>query len=139
MSERPFVFAVDFDGTLCENKWPEIGEPNLPLIDFLKRKQEEGKKVILYTMREGEMLEKAEEWLFENFEFMPDASNDNVKELQEYFGNNPRKIFADVYIDDHNAKYGVCAELPYYRMGLPERVKVYQDKIWERGIGLDEK
>ena len=21
------IIAVDFDGTLCENNWPEIGEP----------------------------------------------------------------------------------------------------------------
>ena len=26
------VIAVDFDGTLCENKYPKIGEPNRELI-----------------------------------------------------------------------------------------------------------
>ena len=29
------IIAVDFDGTLCENKYPEIGEPNMELINFL--------------------------------------------------------------------------------------------------------
>lgn len=29
------IIAVDFDGTLCENKWPEIGEPNTELISYL--------------------------------------------------------------------------------------------------------
>jgi hypothetical protein len=29
------IIAVDFDGTLCENKWPEIGEPNTELIGYL--------------------------------------------------------------------------------------------------------
>lgn len=131
MNNRPFVYAVDFDGTLCENKWPEIGEPNLPLINFLKKEQEAGKKVILYTMREGKMLEQAEEWLFDNFDFMPDVVNDNTKELQKAFKNNPRKIYADVYIDDHNAQFGVCADLPY-------RAKVYADKIRELVTGAAE-
>ena len=31
------IIAVDFDGTMCENKWPEIGEPNLELIAYLKK------------------------------------------------------------------------------------------------------
>ena len=131
MSNRPFVYAVDFDGTLCENKWPDIGEPNLPLINFLKKEQEAGKKVILYTMREGKMLEQAEEWLFDNFDFMPDVVNDNTKELQKAFKNNPRKIYADVYIDDHNAQFGVCADLPY-------RAKVYMDNIRELVTGAAE-
>lgn len=131
MSNRPFVYAVDFDGTLCENKWPDIGEPNLPLINFLKKEQEAGKKVILYTMREGKMLDQAEEWLFDNFDFMPDVVNDNTKELQKAFKNNPRKIYADVYIDDHNAQFGVCADLPY-------RAKVYMDNIRELVTGTAE-
>lgn len=31
------IIAVDFDGTLCENKWPEIGIPNEELIEYLKK------------------------------------------------------------------------------------------------------
>ena len=107
------IYAVDFDGTLCTNKWPEIGEPNLELIEFLKAEQEKGNKVILYTMREDELLDAATEWLFYMFDFLPDAFNDNLPEHQRKFMSNPRKIYADVYIDDHNARYGVCADLPY--------------------------
>ena len=29
------IYSVDFDGTLCSNRFPEIGEPNLNLIQFL--------------------------------------------------------------------------------------------------------
>ena len=35
---KPNIIAVDFDGTLCENKWPEIGMPNEELIEYLKKK-----------------------------------------------------------------------------------------------------
>ena len=106
------IYAVDFDGTLCANKWPDIGEPNLPLIEFLKAEQDAGHKVILYTMREGELLDEAVDWLV-GFDLWPDEINDNLKEIQEQWGNNPRKIYADVYIDDHNARFGVCADLPF--------------------------
>ena len=36
------IIAVDFDGTLCENKWPEIGMPNEELIEYLKKRQANG-------------------------------------------------------------------------------------------------
>ena len=41
--KKPNIIAVDFDGTLCENKFPEIGEPNKPIIDYLKKKQNDPK------------------------------------------------------------------------------------------------
>lgn len=112
MSYKPIIYAVDFDGTLCENAWPEIGEPNLPLLEFLAKEQGKGNKVILWTMREGDLLDNALEWLLLHH-FFPDEVNDNLDIMKEAYGNNPRKVFANVYIDDHNAQCGVCAELPY--------------------------
>lgn len=114
---NPTIYAVDFDGTLCENEWPKIGRPNIRLIEFLKAEQEKGAKIILWTMREDDLLDAAENWLFDKFDFMPDAVNDNLPSLKKAYGNNPRKVFANVYIDDHNAKYGVCTELPF--SGIP--------------------
>lgn len=100
--ERSLIYAIDFDGTLCRNKWPDIGEPNTELIEYLIRKQKEGATLILWTMREGALLNRAVEWCaMHGLRF--DAVNDNPKSRQEYFGNNPRKVYADVYIDDHNA------------------------------------
>lgn len=98
------IYAVDFDGTLCENKYPEIGRPNHALMNFLKDKQKRGAKIILWTMREGTLLFDAVKWL-EEWDFKPDYVNDNTDELKQAFGSNPRKVFANVYIDDHNSKY----------------------------------
>lgn len=53
---HPTTYAVDFDGTLCENAYPEIGAPNLSLIDKLISRRRLGAKVILWTCREGELL-----------------------------------------------------------------------------------
>lgn len=56
------IIAVDFDGTLCENKWPEIGEANEDMIYYLRKRQAEGDKLILWTCRVGDMLRKAINW-----------------------------------------------------------------------------
>ena len=53
---KPNIIAVDFDGTLCENKWPEIGMPNEELIEYLKKRQAAGEKLILWTNRVDERL-----------------------------------------------------------------------------------
>lgn len=95
------IFAVDFDGTLCHECWPEIGEPNLELISFLIAAKQMGDKIILNTLREEEDLQAALLWCRERgLEF--DAVNDNLPELKAKYGNNPRKICADFYIDDRN-------------------------------------
>ena len=101
------VIAVDFDGTLCENKWPEIGKPNLWLVDFIKTHKDKGHKIVLWTCREGELLNNAIDWCAKQG-IMFDAINDNTKERIELYGNNCRKVSADLYIDDKsiNAFWG---------------------------------
>jgi len=96
------IYAVDFDGTLCEEKWPGIGRPNMSLINFLISEQKEGHKIILWTMREGDFLDEALDWC-EGLGLIFDAVNDNLPEQQALYGNNSRKVYADWYIDDHNA------------------------------------
>ena len=60
------TIAVDFDGTLCSDAFPDIGKPNQPLIDFLIRWQQEGNKVILWTCREDTLLWIAVDWCAEH-------------------------------------------------------------------------
>lgn len=94
------IIAVDFDGTLVgDGVWPEVGEPNLVLIQQLKERRAAGDKLILWTCRCGEALEAAVQWAAEQgLEF--DAVNDNVPEVVEAYGNNSRKISCDYYVDD---------------------------------------
>lgn len=44
MSSFVPIYAVDFDGTLCESKWPGIGAPNKKLIQHLIQRRTEGQK-----------------------------------------------------------------------------------------------
>lgn len=100
MNEREIrIIAVDFDGTLCTDSYPQIGMPNLPLISLLKQEREQGKRVILWTCRCGGALGEALAWCKgHGLEF--DAVNENVPETMEQYGTESRKISADIYIDD---------------------------------------
>ena len=62
MSSFVPIYAVDFDGTLCESKWPGIGAPNKKLIQHLIQRRTEGAKVILWTCRVEEHLKEAVDW-----------------------------------------------------------------------------
>lgn len=96
---RAFIVAVDFDGTLCEDKWPEIGCPNWDLIRYLKYLKGLNNKLILWTCRVDKELNEAIAWCkLHNLEF--DAVNENLPDMIEKYGTNTRKIFADMYIDD---------------------------------------
>lgn len=93
------VIAVDFDGTLCKAKWPEIGEANEKLIQHLKAEKLNGSRLILWTCRAGVMLEEAVYWCREHG-LVFDMINENLPELVELYGNDCRKVNADIYIDD---------------------------------------
>ena len=88
------IIAIDFDGTLCYSNWPELGEPNQPLIEYLLEQKANGNKLILWTCRAGEALEKAIFWCKEH-NLVFDAVNDNLPEIVEMYGNNSRKITCD--------------------------------------------
>lgn len=100
----PLIMAVDFDGTLCENKWPDIGKPNTKLIEALQMCKGVGCKLILWTCRHGRELKKIVKWCKEQG-LVFDAVNRNLPEVIEYFGSDTRKIFAHRYIDDKNYFY----------------------------------
>ena len=107
MEKRNYkIYAVDFDGTLCEDAWPEIGKPNNALINRMIKLREEGNKVILWTCRIDDKLTNAVDWCKEHgLEF--DAINENVPEILETFGAEARKIYADIYVDDRAVDLGV--------------------------------
>lgn len=98
------IFAIDFDGTIVEDRFPEIGELKPEAQRFIEELQQRGDKWILWTMRAGEKLDKAVKFL-ESHGLKPDAVNDNLGIMKmEWLANpNPRKVFAHVYIDDRNA------------------------------------
>lgn len=97
------IIAVDFDGTIVTNKYPEIGEPDYKIISELLSHKLNGDKIILWTCRNGEKLQRAVEFCIDlGLRF--DAINENLDEIKVVWGNDTRKVYADEYWDD-KAKY----------------------------------
>ena len=99
------IYAIDFDGTLCINEYPNIGQPIYKTIIFCKERKAEGHKLILWTCRSGKYLDEAVAWCKEQG-LTFDAVNENLPEMIEMFDNDCRKVFADYYIDDRNLVLG---------------------------------
>lgn len=98
-NESVKILAVDFDGTLCENKFPEIGDPIEKSINYVLEKQYNGWKIILWTCRVNERLNEAIEWC-KNQGIIFDAINENLPSIANIYGGDSRKITADEYLDD---------------------------------------
>lgn len=92
--------AVDFDGTIVEHEYPEIGKEKLFAFQTLKELEKRGALLILWTFRTGPELEEAVEYCRKNgLEFY--AVNRNYPE-EKYDETVSRKIDADIFIDDRN-------------------------------------
>ena len=93
------IIAVDFEGTLVERRYPEIGPPNVDVFRKLAEEKKKGNRIILVTCREGKMLDIALDFC-RKFGIEFDAANDNLPDVIEGFGFNPRKVYADEYWED---------------------------------------
>ncbi|MBQ7947055.1 MAG: hypothetical protein IJ277_02685 [Bacteroidaceae bacterium] len=116
------IIAVDFDGTIVEHKYPEIGRERPFAITTLKMLIEQRHLLILWTVRKGHLLQEAVDWCKERgVEFY--AVNKNYPEEQVETDGGYSKINAEIFIDDCNLG------------GIPDWGKIYQmiteKKSWE--------
>lgn len=96
------VIAVDFDGTIVEHKYPHIGKELPFAIATLKRLQAERHLLILWTVREGDLLDEAVEFCRKRgLEFYAVNANHPDENAQEHC-YACRKPKADLFIDDRN-------------------------------------
>ena len=107
------TIAVDFDGTIVEHRYPKIGEEIPFATETLKILAQERHKLILWTVREGELLEEAIEWCRQRGVFFYSVNKDYPEEEKSHNGFS-RKLKADLFIDDRN------------RGGLPDWGTIYQ-------------
>lgn len=109
----PLKIAVDFDGTIVEHKYPEIGKEILFAFETLKELQKQKHQLVLWTYRSGKELDEAVEFCRENgIEFYAINASYPEEEFDEDFSS--RKIEADIFIDDRNIG------------GLPPWGEIYQ-------------
>jgi hydroxymethylpyrimidine pyrophosphatase-like HAD family hydrolase len=100
MMNETFTIAVDFDGTIVEDKYPKIGKPKVFAFETLKKLQERGHRLILWTVRRGRTLDEAVSFC-ENNGITFYAINRSYPE-EEYENKDSRKVNADLFIDDRN-------------------------------------
>lgn len=99
--QTPLKIAVDFDGTIVEHKYPEIGKEILFAFDTLKALQKQKHQLILWTYRSGDELTEAVQYCRENgIEFYAVNRSYPEEEFDENYSS--RKIEADIFIDDRN-------------------------------------
>lgn len=104
MAQYQYI-AVDFDGTLCVDRFPEIGEPKSTVISFIRRQAAAGAKIILHTCRENgtrrNLLDEAVEWCAaQGVPLFAVNENPDSPYPAQYGTPKSRKVYADLYIDD---------------------------------------
>ena len=107
------IIAVDFDGILCKNEFPSIGKPNYDIISLVRQLIDQGHEVILWTTRNGEELTAAVDWCGEyglHFCNVNGPAPSNEAEYKDKYPTPSRKIYADIYIDDHNLEFAMRAD-----------------------------
>jgi len=93
------LIAIDFDGTIVHDAFPDIGQEMPFAFDTLRLLQGEGHRLILWTVRSGSRLTEAVEFCRKNgVEFY--AINENFD--GEDLGNSSRKLNVDIFVDDRN-------------------------------------
>lgn len=117
------IIAVDFDGTIVEHAYPEIGKERPFAIATLKQLVKDGHKLILWSVREGKLLDEAVEWCKKRgivfYAVNQDYDGDDVDNP-----NYSRKLKAQIFIDDRNIG------------GLPDWGTIYQ--LISRRISLED-
>ena len=127
------TIAVDFDGTIVEHKYPAIGEEIPFAVDTLKMLIRDRHKLILWSVREGHLLDEAVAWCKERgIEFYA-VNKDYPEETAENNQHFSRKLKVDIFIDDRNLG-GLPDWGTIYRM--VSRRKTWND-IFEEDSALD--
>ena len=123
----PLKIAIDFDGTIVEHKYPEIGKEILFAFETIKALQKQKHQLILWTYRSGRELDEAVEYCRQNgVEFYAINASYPEEEFDEDFAS--RKIEADIFIDDRNIG-GLVPWGEIYQMLNPQEAPSLEDEI----------
>lgn len=93
------IIAIDFDGTICRGKYPEIAGLQPGAKEAINLLYNSGHYIIINTCRSGEQLLTAINWMMQQGIPFHRVNDNHPDEITRY-GNNSRKIFAHIYVDD---------------------------------------
>lgn len=95
------IIAIDFDGTIVYNEYPNIGTLKPHAKEIINTLYERGHKILIWTCRTRLLEHQAIEFLKEEgikFHYC----NNQLPEVISEYGNDVRKLSYDVLIDDRN-------------------------------------
>ena len=124
------IIAVDFDGTIVEHRYPSIGKELPFAIETLRKLAEEGHRLILWTVREGQYLNDAVEFCRNRgLEFYA-VNRDYPEEKPEHNHHFTRKLKADLWIDDRNLgglpDWGTIYEMIHHHLTYEDLMHRYE-------------
>lgn len=124
------IIAVDFDGTIVEHKYPAIGKEIPFAIETLKKLSDNHHKLILWTVREGHLLEEALAFCQKRGLEFYTVNRDYPEEKAGQNNHFSRKIKADVFIDDRNLgglpDWGTIYEMINKRLSYEDLMRKYE-------------
>lgn len=134
------TIAVDFDGTIVENKYPQIGKEIPFAIETLKKLADEQHRLILWTVREGKFLEEAVEFCRKKgLEFYA-VNRDYPEEEKENNNHYSRKLKADIWIDDRNVgglpDWGTIYKMIHYNLSYEDLLNDDHAAVLKRKRGF---
>ena len=112
------IIAVDFDGTIVEHKYPSIGKEIPFAIETLKKLQAERHKLILWSVREGRLLDEAVQFCHERG--------------LDFYAINRDYPEADLFIDDRNLgglpDWGTIYEMVHQKLSYEDLMRKYEQE-----------
>lgn len=93
--------AVDFDGTITDDVFPDVGNPKEGVIEALQTLSKAGFEIIVHTCRTGSYFK----------DVLDDDQFERVRDYMEYYNMPfdkiwvPNKPIASAYIDDKAIRY----------------------------------
>ena len=137
------IIAIDFDGTIVEDRYPSIGKEKPFAIDTLKKLIKDGHKLILWTVREGTYLEEAVSFCRERGVEFYAVNRDYPEEEKDRNKHYSRKLKVDVFIDDRNVgglpDWGSIYEMISKKISYEELIETldrYDDEVETRPKGF---
>ena len=128
------IIAIDFDGTLVEHKYPEIGREIPFAFETLRRLQQDRHRLILWTVREGRLLDEALAFCRERgIEFYA-VNRDYPEEEKGANRHYSRKLKADLFIDDRNLgglpDWGTIYEMVTQKLSYEDLMRKYEEESY---------
>ena len=128
------IIAIDFDGTLVEHRYPEIGKEIPFAFETLRRLQQDRHRLILWTVREGRLLDEALAFCRERgIEFYA-VNRDYPEEEKGANRHYSRKLKADLFIDDRNLgglpDWGTIYEMVTQKLSYEDLMRKYEEESY---------